>query len=373
MNIRHSAFVVFLVFVSLASIKAQHLSAYVDYMDRFYAFEKGKSEKIEDLPPQSFKVGGEGILYITNAGHLNLYRDGKTRQLELGGVLETNYNATDHLLAYSIFEKLKVYYKGEKIELSTRCTAYQVEDSLIAFYDKNLESLRVFYNGEVQDIESGMVGNPIKKWQSGDNIVAYISSRTKDFKIWYQGEVHLINKNVAETPFKAGKDIVAFIDPLDEVFKAFYKGEIYELNEFPPETYEMGDMFVAFVDHMGEFKIFQDGEINTISTISPEGYLAEDYTLAYIENGRFNMWYNNEAIEVEAWVPQVYKLDWNTMAYLDNSNRIWIFQNGKRKYLSNELVNSFDIYRDIIQMNVKVNRNVTYYNGQFIEGETFFK
>jgi hypothetical protein len=351
----------------------QHLGAYIDYMGRFYVFDNGENQKIEDFKPQSFKVGGKVIMYINDSGHLKIYYDGKTRQLEPGGVSENNYFATDYLGIYSIFEKLKVIHKGKIIELSHRCTTYQAQDSLVAFYDKNQESLRVFYKGVVQDIESGMMGYPITKWKSADNIVAYISSRTKDFKIWYRGEVFLINKNVEETHFKVGADIVAYVDPLDETFKAFYKGEIYELNDFAPQSFEMGDMFVAFVDHMGDFKYFSNGEITKISTITPDGYLAEDYCLAYIEDGRFKMWYNNESIEIEAWIPSVYKLDWNTMAYLDNSNRIWIFQNGDRKFFSNELINSFEIYRDLIQMNVKVNRNIIYYQDQFYEGESLYK
>jgi hypothetical protein len=352
---------------------AQDLSAYVDYMDKFYVFDKGVSTKIEDNRPQSFKVGGECILYLNSAGHLKMYSNGKVERLEIGGVTEDNYYATDHLAIYSVFERLNVIYQGNNIALSNRFTAYQAQDSLVVFYDKNMESLRVFYQGSIQDIESGMIGVPTQQWASGDNIVAYISSRTKDFKIWYQGEIYVINKNVANTQFKAGKDIVAYIDPLDRSFKAFYRGEEYVLSDFPPESYKIGDGFVTFVDNMGEFKYFTDGEVSTISTVKPDTYIAEDYSLAYSEDGRFKVWYNNEAVEVEAWIPSVYKIDWNTIAYVDNSQRIWIYQNGERKYLSNEFVTSFEIYRDLIQMGVKANRNIIYYKDQFYEGKSFYK
>jgi len=355
------------------SIWSQHMGAYIDYMDHFYVFDKGENTKLEDLRPQSFKVGGECVLYINSNGHLKMYQNKKVRQLEVGGVQLNNYFATDHLAGYNVFEKLKVVYKGEVIELSNRCTAYQAQDSLIAFYDKNLESLRVFYKGEIQDIESGMIGTPIQDWKSGDNIVAYISSRTKDFKIWYQGESTIIKKNVEDTQFKSGKDMVAYIDPIDESFKAFYKGEVYDIDDFKPQSFKMGDGFVAFVSHMGDFKHYGGDEVELISPATPEGYIAEDYSLAYIEDGRFYVWHNHEAVEVEGWVPEVYKVDWNTIAYVDNSNRIWIYQNGERKYLSNEFVNSFEIYRDLIHMNVKVDRNIIFYQDQFYEGESFYK
>lgn len=352
---------------------AQHLGAYIDYMDQFYVFDKSKNTKIEDLKPLSFKIGGECILYISNSGHLKMYHNEKVSQLEIGGVSADNYHATDHLACYNVFEKLKVIYKGEVIELSNRCPVYRAQDSLIVFYDKNLESLRVFYKGEIEDIESGMMGTPIKNIQSGDNIVAYISSRTNDFKVWYQGEVETIQQNVAQTRFKAGKDIIAYIDPLDQTFKAYYKGEEYELDNFAPRSFKVGDGFVAFVDDMGEFKYFAGDEVEMISNAEPEAYLAEDKSLVYVQDDHFWAWHNHTPIEVEAWVPKSYKLDWNTIAYIDNSRRIWIFQNGERKYLSNEFVNSFEIYRDLIHMNVKVDRNIIYYQNQFYEGESFYK
>lgn len=363
-------FTIFLVFGS-AHLSAQHLGAYIDFMDRFYIFDKGKSTQIDHLMPQDFKIGGKYILYTSNQGHLMMYDNGEVKTLER--VRASDYYATDYLAAYAIYEKLKVVHNGEVIQLSTRCTNYDVADSLIAFYDKNKESLNIFYKGEIIEIESGMIGFPVLKWVSGDNIIAYISQRNKDFKIFYNGELHHIERNVEQTVFKAGRDIVAYVDELQENFKAFYKGEIYTLEDFKPESFVVADEFVAYVDHMGEFKVFTDGEINIVSPNTPDEYLADDNVLAFIENGFFYAWYKGEVIQVEGYVPSVYKVDWNTIAYLDNSNRIFMYSKGERKYLSNELVTKFNIYRDLIHMGVKVDRNIIYYNDTFYEGKTSFR
>ena len=100
--------ILFLILVSflLKSVSAQHLGAYTDYRDRFYIFDHGKSTKVEDLRVQSFDIGGGCVLYINSQGNLKLYSNGAVTKLEPGGV--TYYTATDHLAAYSIFEKLKV-------------------------------------------------------------------------------------------------------------------------------------------------------------------------------------------------------------------------------------------------------------------------
>lgn len=370
--------ILFLLILFPISCYSQGLSAYVDHMGSFYVFDKGENIKVEDLEPQSFQVGAEAILYVSSAGHLKMYSQGNVIELERSGV--SMYFATDHLLTYSIYEKLKVVHKGKVVDLSNRCTDYIASDSLVAFYDKNDESLKIFYKGIVTDIESGMIGFPVKivgegnrLWDAADNIIAYISLRNSDFKIWYGGELYTIERNVENTSFLAGRDIVAYIDILEQNFKAFYRGESYVLDDFIPISYKVGDEFVAFVSQTGEFKIFTDGEVKMVSSFEPQGYLVEDKVLAFIEDDYFKVWYNGEVIEIEAYVPTVYKLDWNTVAYLDQSNRLWLYCKGEKEYLANEFVNSYEIYRDLIQMNVKVNRNMVYYQDKFYEGLSYFK
>jgi hypothetical protein len=356
---------------SFLNVRAQDLAAYTDYMGRFYIFDKGISIKFEDQEPQSIKIGGNCILYINSSGHLNKYFNGKVEMLEKGGV--TEYYAGDFLASYSIFEKLIVISKGKSIILSNRCTNYYAADSLIAYYDKNTEALKVFYNDKSYEIESGMLGSPVKVWAGSDNIIAYISSRTGDFKIWYRGSIVDVASNVENTRFKAGRDIVAYNNETEQNFQVFFRGSFYTLEDFPAQSFKAGDDFVAYVNQSGEFKVFFKGESYLVSSFPPQSYMAEDNILAFTEDNRFKVWYKGEVIEVESFVPSTYKLDWNTIAYLDNSNRIWIFQNGVRKFFANELVNSFDVNRDIIMLNVKLNRNIIYYKGNFFEGQSFYK
>lgn len=352
-------------------IGAQDLGAYSDYMGRFYIFDKGKSIKVEDQKPQSFKIGSNCVLYINSAGHLNMYYKGNVDMIEKGGA--TEYFAYDYLSVYTIFEKLNVIYNGEVITLSSRCANYFAADSLVAFYDKNEEALKVFYNGEISEIESGMLGTPVKIWAGSDNIFAYISERTNDFNIWYSGKVYLIERNVGNTRFKVGRDIVAFNNETEQNFKVFYKGEVYNVEEFSAKSFIPGDDFVAYINQNDEFKVFTNGESHVISSFPPQDYMANDNILVFAEDNRFKAWYKGMVVEIESFIPKNYKIDWNTIAYLDNTNRIWIFQNGERKFFANEFVNSFDVYRDLIQLNVKVNRNIIYYKGNFYEGQSFYK
>lgn len=363
-------FFLLLLFLSVFRLSnSQDLGAYSDYRGHFFIFDHGKSIQAEDLQTQSFAIGGECVLYINNQGNLKMYKDGIVTKLEPGGI--TKYFATDHLAAYQIFDQLYVIIDNEPVLLSQRCPIFQVQDSLIVYYDNVSESLKIFYKDKVHQIESGLVGRPVSRLSSGDNIVAYISNRTRDFKVWYNGANHTIINYVDGISFKAGRDIVAYTKTNDNTFHAFYKGNDIQLEEFLPKSFVTGDGFVAYIDYTGTFKVFYEGVITTISNYNPDTYFASDNLMVYTEYNTLKVFNNGDVHELEGYVPKNYIFDWNTLVYLDNTNRIWVFSNGEKKYLTNELIESFDVYRDLIILKVKMDRNLIYYKNQFYTGLSY--
>jgi len=354
-----------LVFVPLIS-SAQDLAAYNNYLDHFFIFDHGRSIKVEDLRVTSFAVGAECVLYINSQGNLCLYKDTVVTKLEGGGV--TAYYATDHLAAYAIFQKLKVIENGVPVTLSTHCPIYRVKDSLIAFYDSDKESLRIYYKGIVSDIESGLLGKPVDKISVGENTVAYISSLTNDFKIWYNGSVTSIISNIGDIPFMAGRDIVVYINKLDNTFHAYYKGNDYVLENFVPISYKLGDGFVAYVSNTGDFKVFYDGQVSTLMSYVPTKYIVSDNLLFYDDGNYFRAFWKGQTVELETFIPDVFSVDWNSLVYLDNTNRVWLFSDGEKKYLLNDLITYIKNYRDLIIMGAKINRTIIYYKGKTYEG-----
>ena len=376
---------IIIVIVLALSVKistAQDLGAYTDYMGHFFIFDHGISTKVEDIPVQSFDIGGECVLYINNQGQLYIYQNKKTNKLEAGGV--TKYYTTDHLAAYSVFQKLKVIENGNAVTLSVNCPIFIVQDSLITFYDDNLASLRVYHNGVISDIENGLLGMPINRLDCNENIVAYVSSRTNDFKIWYNGSITTIISNISPLfrktvgnkivyiglPFRTGRDIVAYINPLDNSFHAFYKGNDLILEDSPPKSFKMGDGFVAYVSYSDDFKVFYDGNASIISSYAPNSYATSDNMLVFDDGGYFKAYWKGQVYELESYIPVSYKMDRNSLVYLDNTNRLWLFSEGEKKYLLNDLITSFDNYRDLIIMGAKINRTIIYYKGKFYDGAT---
>jgi hypothetical protein len=358
---------IILMFIPAIS-EAQNLGAYNNYLDHFFIFDHGKSHKVEDLRVQSFAIGGECVLYINSQGDLCLYKDSIVTKLEGGGV--TKYFATDHLAAYSIFQKLKVIENGTPVTLSTNCPVYSVQDSLIAFYDDDKKSLRIYYKGNVTDIESGLLGIPVGKISVGENTIAYISSLTNDFKIWYNGSVTSLINNIGNLQFKAGRDIVAYINKLDNTFHAYYKGNDFLLENFMPKSFQIGDGFVAYVSYNGDFKVFYNGQTTTLMSYAPDKYAISDNMLLYDDGNYLKIFWKDQTIELETFIPNVYSLDWNSVVYLDNTNRVWLFSGGEKKYLLNDLITYIKNYRDLIIMGAKINRTIIYYKGKIYEGST---
>jgi hypothetical protein len=171
--------------------------------------------------------------------------------------------------------------------------------------------------------------------------------------------------------FKAGQDIVAYINRLDNSFNVFYKGEIITLEIFPPVSYRMGDGFVAYVDDMGNFKVFYDGEIIELSSYPPDSYVCRDNLLFYSEYEYIRVFHKGEIYEVESFIPRNFEMDWNTIVYIDPTSRVWMFNGGEKKYLVNDVVEDFKVYRDLVVLNLGMNRNLVYYQGEMYEGESY--
>jgi hypothetical protein len=341
---------------------AQHLAAYLDYMDRFFVFDRGETKQLESYKLSSFQVGGNCVGYVNYHGDLMVYHNGSSRLLER--TRPTEYIVTDYLMGYAINNVLKVFDDGEVKMLCNNTNGYIVEDSLITFYDEVQQQLKVYHNGTTRVIEDGLLEWPIRSFQSGDNILAYITTFDNKFKIYYRGEVIIVDYNVQETIYKAGRDIVGFMNLATNAFMVFYKGQFYDLEPFRPESFQMGDEMMAYVTQEGDFKIFENGELVTIHTFPPEKYILKDSTLVFEDQRFLKTWCNGRVNEVERYIPLVYKISEKSVAYLDINKRIKANVRCEPVLVSYEMVNDLDMVRNIIIFNQGVNTTKIWYQGK---------
>jgi hypothetical protein len=353
---------ILLLMACLPQVSSQHLAAYLDYMDRFFVFDRGETKQLESYKLTSFQVGGNCVGYVNYHGDLMVYHNGSTRQLERNRPSE--YHVTDYLMGYSINSVLKVFDDGELQTLCSNTNGYIVEDSLIVFYDEVQQQLKVYHGGEIRVIEDGLMEWPIRSYQSGDNILAYITTFDNKFKIYYRGEVITVDHNVQETIYKAGRDILGFMNLATNAFMVFYKGNFYDLEAFRPESFQMGDEMMAYVTQEGDFKLFEKGELVTIHSFPPENYVLTDSSLVFEDQNFLKTWCNGRVYEVERYVPPLYKISERSVAYIDINNRIKAFIRCQPVLISYEMVNDLDMVRNIIIFNEGVNTVRLWYQGK---------
>ncbi len=344
------------------NVNSQTLAAFNVNVRHFWAFEAGIFTELEFLEIQDYQVGGILIAYIDNSENLKIYRNGKVEKLIQGSPIK--YTATDYLLGYSIYEQLNVYDNGKTRILSTACDGYIVQDSLIAWHDKIKQTMQIYYNGRVITVLDGLIYNPIKSFKAGDNTVAWVNSSTKNFSVFYQGNTIVLDDYSQEMNYDAGRDIVAFYDVPDQVFSVFINGEVSEIEPFIPKSYKVGDDMLAYVDNMDKLKYFDKDGVTTISDFEPKFYDVVDMVMVYEEQGFLKTFCNGEVYIIERYIPQPYKLDYNTIAYLDQSRFLKIFQPCSGSTITNERIAELSLIRDLIIFTTGINKVNIYFSGQ---------
>jgi hypothetical protein len=367
-SLHHSRRLAFILRISLSllpgycELTAQQLAAYQDNQHRFYIFDDGRTLQAEYLPAKNFSIGGTCLLYTDSKSHLKMYSKGEISTLEVS--TPNNFVALDYLAVYNIGGIVKIIENGKVTTISTNAVQYLADDSLVTFYDSSRELLAAYYKGTIHILEDGLAGRPIAGFQSGDNLVAYVSSRTRDFKIFYHGENRTIEPFLSGGHFKAGRDIVAYINLSDMKFRIFSSGEVFLAEEFKPESWQVGDGIVAYVDNTGSFKFFEGGVSETISSFPPDFYLVRNRLVIYGEQGYLKVWYNNRSYTLESFIPDEWKADWNTIVYRDLNRNVKIFSKGVSKVLTYDLAESIDLYRDLVLVNKGMNNYNVYYKGK---------
>lgn len=353
-----------LVLIISFSLSAQNLNlaAFHDYQKHFIVFDSGQTHDEENLPVQSFKVGGTCLPYVSNDGRFKVYYKDKVQILSQQHV--DDYFVTRSLMVYRLFNQLYVFDKGKTQLLSSNVVNFAVGDSIVAYYNRNRNTSHVYYKGSIYDLENTLVGDPIKDFKAGDNIFAYFNDNTKFFKIFYHGELEEITQSNDLIDFKTGRNIVAYEDNSTNTFHVYYKGEVLDLEDFKPKSFKVGDDLVAYIDALDEFKVFTDGEVQVLSDFEPDAYYVTDSLVAYSEQGYFKVFYNGRIYELENFIPEHFQMQETTIAYTDLNGWIKAFSGGRQFTVTKDLVNTYKLTYNTILINTTVNTVKIYYDGK---------
>ena len=340
-------------------VRAQNLSAFMDYRQYFQVFDKGVVRQLDYLPVKSFKVGGNAIAYIDNTNEFRIYADDQKFDQTYGGTL--NYFVTDNLVAYTVGKVLSVFENQRTTNLSYYSTIYAINDSLVGYFDESTYNFSVYYNGAVMDLESSMI-EPPKKIKTGSNTLAYVN-QSNFFKIFYHGQTYTID-DIAPVTFEAGRDLVAYIDDYNKYFHLFYKGDTARIETFAPDSFKVGFGIMAYVDNLGNFRVFNDGASRRLLTYRPDFFKVKGNTVVYSFNNNFTVFYKGEIYTLESYVPSNFQVGNDGVAYIDVSGRLKFFQAGKTYTASYEVINHYELFGNVLTYSVGTNTTQFFWNGK---------
>lgn len=342
-----------------------NLAAFHDYQRHFVIFDSGEILDVENLPVQSFQIGGTCIPYISNAGQFKVYFNGEVQTLTQQ--LINRYFVTRHLMVYFLFDQLYVFDNGKQRLLSSNVKDFVLGDSIVAYFNRNRKTSHVYYKGEVYDLENALVGNPIKEFKAGDNVFAYFNDNTKLFKIFYNGQLEEISQSNDLINFEPGRNLVAYEDNSTNTFHVFYKGEIIDLEDFKPKSFKVGDDLIAYVDVLEQFKVFTNGEVEILSDFEPDAYFVTDSLVVYSEQEYFKVYCNGQIYELENYIPDEFQIQEHTITYIDLNGWLKAFSAGKQFIVTKDLLNSYKLAYNTIMINTTVNTVKIYYKGELID------
>ncbi|MEN8121181.1 MAG: hypothetical protein ABFS35_12575 [Bacteroidota bacterium] len=339
-----------------------NLAAFHNFQRHFVIFDSGETHDVENLPVQSFQIGGSCVPFVNNAGKFKVYYKGEVQTLSQLQV--SRYLATRHLMVYFLFDQLYVFDNGKQKLLSSNVGDFAVGDSIVAYFNRNRKTSHVYYKGEIYDLENTLVGDPIKDFKAGDNVFAYFNNNTKYFKIFYNGQLEEISQSNDLINFEPGRNLVAYEDNSTNTFHAFYKGDIIDLEDFKPKSFKVGDDLIAYVNDLGEFKIFANGEVETLSDFEPEQYHVSDNLVVFSEQEYLKVYYKGQVYELESYVPEKFQIQEHTIAYIGLNGWLKAFSAGKQFTVTKDLVNAYKLAYNTILINTTVNTVKIYFEGK---------
>lgn len=333
--------------------------AYRDTRGYLYVFENGLPRQLESQPVKEFGSGGPYAAYINSANNLIVYYNNE--KTELGDATNTAFDFTTEIMLYKRDDVLAVYNRGKLERLSYFIKEFQAKGGLVAFRDQNASILKVYYNGQVTELELTTLGTP-GVYVAGKNTVAFVNS-SQYFKVFHEGEIYELD-NIAPVNVTAGKDVVAYTDGINRSLMAFYNGRALTLEQIEPRSFQVGDGIIAYETDEGYFKIFNNGKLLKAESFAPEFYAVNDNTVLFFAENKLQIIQNGVRTVLDQLMPLSYRLDQDCIAWQDASRRLYLFADGKIHQVTTESFTDYTLNGNILSYDTPDGRTKIFHNGK---------
>lgn len=155
--------------------------AYLDAGRVFKIFHNGRTFTADGFQPTSYTVGDDMVAYVTNDGYFKIFYNDSTYNM---GFFRPDYVVGDRVVGFrDPSGYFKVFYRGETYNIDSYYPeAYTVQYNSMAYINR-AGTLRLFSNGEINDVTTTTVDNwdlnyDVLRYRVGDNF----------YRIYYNGQ-----------------------------------------------------------------------------------------------------------------------------------------------------------------------------------------
>ena len=356
------AILIFIGILFFTSAYSQNLSAFSDYRNYFYVFDNGNLPALmESLPVKFYQVGGNAVLYADNSDNLKVYYKGN--KIDVADFTPAAYVATDNYIVYFNNRILYVFDNGKNQRMPGWVTNYVVGDSIVGFLDENTNQYKVYTNGETIPLPDALDNNSMTSFVAGDNILCYANAQSEQ-KAFYHNKVYDLGTNHVSKCL-AGTSTIGFQDDYSQTFKVFYDGTVATMENQMPKSFQVGDQLIAYIDAQSNFKIFYKGDLITVFNYEPDFYSAVDNVVVFgTENFGFNVFYKGKVYKLESTTPTNFQKDFNSVAYIDQYGYLKMFSDGEIKQVSQIKITDYILNKNVLMYKMNLNDYHFFLNGK---------
>ncbi len=266
-------------------------------------------------------------LFTFNVGtQLYVFEQG-SRRLLTGFV--GNYLVGDSVVAFIDTNKhfFSIYRNGHVTELADIIVGndaqFWVGANTVAFADMH-NVLRLVCADRMYELFNVIDGIDVKL---GRGIGAFVDHSDGAFRIFYNGELNDIEQFTPKS-FKCGYEQVAFVNSMEN-FRLFSNGELYDISGFAPDMYDVNRQTLVY-SLQGQFFTFIDGEQYLVENYVPQSYSINGNLLTYIDqNGYLAVFEDGEKRILSYGPVNSYSAVGDVVVFNEGLNTTKIYYNGK--------------------------------------------
>jgi len=264
-----------------------------------------------------------------------------------------------HISVYSDYlDKVYVFDSGNHRQIEhLPLKSYKIGNNAMA-YEDNTGNFKVFYNNYLFSVSAFAT-----EYQVTDNLV--VLRMNTQLKVFDNGQIKNLSSNISG--FAAGDDVIVFFDDLKHKLIAYYNSQFFELDDAlnldSLSNFKCGENTIVFCDSKNNFYLFYDEKIIPIANCERiKSVEAGRDIVAFVEEPikSFQIYYNDEIIELESFEPLSYHCGDNLLAYVDADNYLKVFANGELFTISFDTPNFYEVTDELVVFSVQNDFKVFY-------------